>query len=361
VNGVKKKTIKAIKLDRDLIEEVTKTLDAAQRNVTTERRKAPRAATEITACILHLPQRDVSDIPAYVVPTRDISNTGITFLHGAFIYPGSKGILQLISSKGQWKNVVIQIVHSTYVAHGLHNTGARFQAPIEAREFCRGCSTTRILIVEDNPLIAAMTEQHLTSLDAEITIARTGEEALEAIKTQVFDAILMDMQLPGIDGFETTKRLRQQEFVGTIVAATGMTADGVREQCLAAGCNSYLPKPIGREQLSALLASLQAAPLLSTLRNDPIMRPLIRDFIAELPQRVHEIEQAYAADDMAKLQQICRGLKSDAGGYGFGRITDAASDVETNIINGADKDIIKRGFENVIRICCQARIDFGEE
>ncbi|MCB9855864.1 MAG: response regulator [Phycisphaerales bacterium] len=355
----KKKSVKAIQLDKDVIDAVNKQLDAAKRDVQTERRKAPRAATHIKACILHLPQPGVSNAPAYLVPTRDISNLGITFLHGAFVYPGSKGIVQLLSANGHWKNAVVHVVHSTYVRNGLHNTGARFATPIEARSFSAGCSTTRILIVEDNPSIAAMTQQRLTELEAEIQVAPTGEKALEAAKSQTFDAILMDMQLPGIDGFETTRRLRAQGFVGTIVAATGMTATDVKEKCIAAGCNSYLPKPLGREQLSALLASLRDAPLLSSLRNDPLMRPLIDEFIRDLPLRVQEFEAAFAEDDMAKLQNICRSLKGEAGGFGFARITDAASIVEKDIIAGTDKEAIRRGFESVIRICCQVRADFG--
>lgn len=359
LNIAKKKPVKTIQLDKNAIDAVIRQLDAAQHDVKTERRKAPRAAMQITACILHLPQAGLGGSPAYLAPTRDISNLGITFLHGAFVYPGTKGIVQLKSGKGHWKNVVVHIVHSTYVMNGLHNTGAHFQAPIEARDFHAGSSTTRILVVEDDPSITALMKHRLAELEAEIQVAPTGEEALQAASSQTFDAVLMDLQLPGIDGFEATRRLRAQGFVGTIVAATGVTDAGVREKCMAAGCNSYLPKPIGQEQLSALLASLRDAPLLSSLRGDILMRPLINEFIADLPMRVQEFEAAYAAADLAKLQSVCRSLKGDAGGYGFGRITEAASAVEKDIIDGSDKEAIKSGFENVVRICCQVRADFG--
>lgn len=350
-----KRAIKAIRLDTRATQDVREKLASLQRAVTSERRIAPRIASCMKACILHMPRPDVGDVPAYLVPTRDISNFGITFLHGTFIYPGSKGILQLIANHGVWKNVVIRVIHSTYIAHGIHNTGARFQSPIEVRDFSAQSGVTRIMIVEDNPLIAALTEQHLSELDAEIHVAKTGEAAIESAKSQIFDAILMDMQLPGIDGFETTRKLREQGFVGTIVAATGLTDAGIKGKCIAAGCNSYLPKPLGKEQLAALLASLRSAPILSTLRRDALMKPLISEFITELPQRVWEIESAYANDDMSGLQNICRALKGEAGAFGFEQITEAAGAVEKDIIDGKDKGAIKLGFENIIRLCCQVR------
>lgn len=350
-----KRSIKAIRLDAAAIEQVGKQLEAMQRPVKAERRKAPRVPARLKACILHLPRSEMGDVPAYLTPARNISNSGITFLHGAFIYPGSKAIIQLMTSDGRSKNMVAQIVHSTYVCNSIHNTGAKFQSPLDTREFTTGSTTTRIMIVEDNPVIAAMTEQHLSEMDAEIHVAKTGEAAIEAANSQVFDAVLMDMQLPGIDGFETTRRLRSQGFVGTIVAATGMTKAGVKEQCIAAGCNAYLPKPIGREQLAALLASLREAPMVSTLREDIVMKPLIQEFVADLPLRVREIETAYADGDMEKLQSICRSLKGEAGAFGFDSITQAASVVEKGVIDGQDQVALKPAFDAVIRLCCQVR------
>lgn len=352
-----KKTIKTIHLDSHAIIEVGRKLESMQRPVSAERRRSPRLKTQMKACILHVPRQDVSEVPAYLVSTRDISNFGITFLHGAFIYPGSRCILQLVSNHDIWKNVVVQIVHSTYVSNGIHNTGARFQAPIEARDFSAHGSTTRILIVEDNPLIAAMTEQHLAAMDAEIEIevAKTGEKAVAAARKSVFDCVLMDMQLPGIDGFATTRQLRDQGFVGMIVAATGMTSAGIKQQCIAAGCNSYLPKPVGREQLAALIASLRTAPLISSQRGDPLMRPLIDEFISDLPVRVREIETAYAGNDLVTLQTLCRGLKGEAGAFGFDQITEAAGAVEKGVIDGLDQPGLKESFERVVRLCCQVR------
>ncbi len=104
----------------------------------------------------------------------------------------------------------------------------------------------RILVVEDNETNMYLCCRILKSSGYEVIEARTGEEGVELAIKEKPDLIIMDIQLPGIDGYEATKRLRKLEADREIpiVALTSYAMAGDREKSLAAGCTGYLEKPI---------------------------------------------------------------------------------------------------------------------
>ncbi len=107
----------------------------------------------------------------------------------------------------------------------------------------------RILVVEDNEKNMYLIGFILRNNGYEVIEARTGEEGVELVLKEKPDLVLMDIQLPGIDGLETTKRIRESEADGglPIVALTSFAMTGDRERALAAGCTGYLEKPINPE------------------------------------------------------------------------------------------------------------------
>lgn len=118
-------------------------------------------------------------------------------------------------------------------------------------------SPITVLLVEDNAVNAMIATAMLTKLGCKVTPARDGEQAVEATKTQHFDLVLMDCNMPVMDGFEATKAIRALEQGGQarhlIVAQTGDVSEGDREACLAAGMDDYIAKPIKTDELAALL------------------------------------------------------------------------------------------------------------
>ncbi len=107
----------------------------------------------------------------------------------------------------------------------------------------------RILVVEDNEKNMYLIGFILRNNGYEVIEARTGEEGVELAIKEKPDLVLMDIQLPGIDGLETTKRIRGSEAGGElpIVALTSYAMTGDREKALNAGCTGYLEKPINPE------------------------------------------------------------------------------------------------------------------
>ncbi|MDZ4686997.1 MAG: PAS domain-containing protein [Planctomycetaceae bacterium] len=112
----------------------------------------------------------------------------------------------------------------------------------------------RLLIAEDTRSLQFMLRRMLDDQVASITIVGNGAEAVEAVhrsaaELQPIDLVLMDMQMPILNGYEATQRLRSEGFAGAIIALTAGAMEGERTKCLAAGCTDYLPKPLDREQL----------------------------------------------------------------------------------------------------------------
>ena len=119
----------------------------------------------------------------------------------------------------------------------------------------------RVLVVEDNPANLMLVRAVLQRAGYRTAEARSGEEALQHLAASKPDLILMDIQLPGLDGLELTRRLKADPATTAIpvVALTAHAMSDDRARALAAGCDGYLAKPINTRTLAAELASLLPA------------------------------------------------------------------------------------------------------
>jgi CheY-like chemotaxis protein len=113
-----------------------------------------------------------------------------------------------------------------------------------------------VLVVEDNAVNREVAKGLLQSLGCRVESAADGLEAVEACARMPYDVVLMDCQMPHLDGYEATRRIRALEVSGHRTAVIGLTASamsGDRERCLAAGMDDYLPKPVRPQDLEAVL------------------------------------------------------------------------------------------------------------
>ncbi|MCA8959812.1 MAG: response regulator [Planctomycetes bacterium] len=113
----------------------------------------------------------------------------------------------------------------------------------------------RVLVAEDGPDNQRLISVILQRAGAVVTVVSDGQEAVERAMTEPFDAILMDMQMPIMDGYAATTELRSRGYEGFICALTANAMSTDRDKCLEVGCDEYLTKPIERATMIALLAS----------------------------------------------------------------------------------------------------------
>ena len=117
----------------------------------------------------------------------------------------------------------------------------------------------RILMAEDNPINQRVGRLILQKAGYSVDLVGDGSEAVEAHRANPYDVILMDCQMPTMDGFEASRRIRQMnQQQPAIIAVTANALVGEREKCLQAGMNDYLSKPFQAEQLISIVRKWSA-------------------------------------------------------------------------------------------------------
>jgi CheY-like chemotaxis protein len=137
-------------------------------------------------------------------------------------------------------------------------------APGPRPDIRTGSRSFRILLAEDNVVNEKVARAVLEKAGHKVEVARDGRQAVELMAAGPFDVVLMDVQMPEMDGFEATAAIREMEkHTGghtPVIAMTAHAMGGYKERCLEAGMDGYLTKPIRRELLLQALAQFQGEP-----------------------------------------------------------------------------------------------------
>ena len=353
-------TQRAVRTIRLSDEQVARLLDhldeqTAQRSPKAEHRGGQRYGYRVPMCTVRLLQPGSGSALRYVVPTRNISTNGFSFLHGGYVHVGTECEAQLINNHGGWQNVSGKVAHCRLVEGYIHEVGVQFAFTIDPGDFAARARTCRVLLVDDDELSARLAAHHLAQLGADTVRAVDGEEAVRMAAEAEFDLVLMDIEMPKMNGLDASRALRDNCYSGMIVAASVRSEDSDREASLEAGCDRHLAKPLQPKELAEVINSIRREPLTSTLRDDPEMAPLIGQFLEDIPKQIERILAALAADDRDGLIAIARHLRATAGGYGYGVITDAARDVETALQAKAPRSEVRTKVRELLDWCRLAR------
>lgn len=348
------RTLRTIRLSDEQINALLDNLGSTN-DKESQKRKAQRYRYRVKALVVRMQRPGFPAPVIYQVPAHDISSTGLSFLHGGYVHVGTRCTAQLITTYGTWDDVSGTVVRCAYVDGTIHDVGVRFDTPVNPAVYCTDAVQSRVLLVEDSPPIAKIATFHLHALNAVVDHVIDGKSAVDKAMSKTYDLILMDMELPVMNGFDATKALRENGYSGTIVAVTGLTQPEDKQRCLDAGCNQYLPKPFVKDDFAKILETLREEPLFSTFHDDDSMRDMIIAFVESLGGHVLTIEGARAKNDVDKLKATARVLKSEGTAYGFEVITEAAGQVESALHKGKTIEQTKDDINKLCKLCKQAR------
>ena len=246
-----------------------------------------------------------------------------------------------------------------------------------------------ILVAEDNPVNQKVILHMLKRLGYRADVAANGLEVLQALRRQPYDVVLMDVQMPEMDGEEATRRIRAEwppEAQPRIIALTANAIEGDRERYLAAGMDDYLSKPVHVEQLIAALRTVRGSDLhpppsllpsptavgppatdqdtwrvaFARLRKtlgdevDAILPELVDQFIANGHQLIEQMRSALAQGQADDLRRAAHTLKSTAATFGARDLAEAARELETRARDG-DLAVAAAHVEGICRAFAEAR------
>ncbi len=296
----------------------------------------------------------------YNAVSRNISPDGIALLTGSVVYPGSKCIVQLLTLNDRTHTVDGRIVRCRYLSgtRSVHEIGIRFEHPVDLALFSRTAVPANVLLAEDSVATAKLVRKLLEPLNVDLTHVENGNDVIKTAAEQTFDVILLDMEMPELDGFGAVAALRKAGYLRPVVALTALTEGDVRERCIQAGCDEFVAKPFGREALLSLLRKYKPAPLISSLlMSDNSMAPMIDDYVKHLRQVAQDLEANFAANEMAAIAKHVRALWSEAGGYGFEAIAISAEMLEAGLKTNSPN--IRSKVTELVALCRAARLSSG--
>ncbi|MGA7936368.1 MAG: PAS domain S-box protein, partial [Kovacikia sp.] len=276
------------------------------------------------------------------------------------------GFLTKPIKQAQLRNVLLHLLlgHPT-VEHSSSTTTKLHATPAQK-------SPLRILLVEDIIVNQKVALRMLGRLGYQADVAGTGQEALAAFRQDFYQVVFMDVQMPGIDGLETTRRIRQLGLSSQpwIIAMTAYAMQGDREKCLAAGMDDYISKPISIEGLATALNQFrevqsqlvafkppvnlartfsekgsvlesalpevcsepdaQIIDYLKTLveGDHTLLTEIITSYLEDAPNRIWAISRAYAQDDPMTLHKSAHALRSLSASIGAVHLSQLSATLE---------------------------------
>jgi two-component system, sensor histidine kinase and response regulator len=218
----------------------------------------------------------------------------------------------------------------------------------------KAIARARVLVAEDNPVNQKVAVRMLERLGYLADVARDGQEALEALSDTSYEAVLMDVQMPRMDGYEATAEIRRIEAAGEgtrvpVIAMTANAMQGDREKAIEAGMDDYVSKPVKAEDLGAVLerwvseapadaAYQEEAPLddgvlagLRELQGDDetdIVAELAGMFLDDARSGIQALEEAVDEGDAPAVSRVAHTLKGSSGNIGARRMSNLCAQLE---------------------------------
>jgi hypothetical protein len=244
-----------------------------------------------------------------------------------------------------------------------------------------------ILVAEDNPLNQIYIRELLEDAGHTVHMVATGTQALESLRSNAFDMILMDVQMPELDGLETTRKIRADKS-GTlpadipIIGLTALTLSQDMDSCMKTGMDGCLSKPVSEAELLAAVSSIMCGRSFdngaTTKQSEPLFvdreealerlggrgtlyEKMVTTFLETAPQTIGELESACAEENTREVLRLAHSLKNSAGSLGLSRLRQYTFDLEQSARRNSKTSydplmsLVLQAFTQTIRILEQKK------
>jgi len=320
---------------------------------------------EVVVLDLHMPDIDGLELARTIKSTPAFAATPLIMLSSATLRDGAQAVPQ-----GLIRCSLTKPVRQSDLFQAIATANEEGPAPAPAESTVEppavvarsGC---RVLLAEDNLINQDVAKAMLEVIGARTTVVSDGRQVLEALAREPFDLILMDCQMPGMDGYEATARVRERERAGggriPIIALTANAVAGDAEHCIAAGMDDYLSKPFSQRELAELVTRwapqaaaggtpdrAAAAPPAPPDDAEPreasvnpralesirllaagLLERVVRQYIVDAPRYLGQMRTALDAGEPETLRRAAHALKSSSANLGAERFAALCQALET--------------------------------
>jgi CheY-like chemotaxis protein len=363
-------------------------IDQANRHDESKAARRLRVSCTNNAAVLTL-KADGGSETRLCVLARNLSRFGAALVHGRYVYPDTRCELSIPSSSGMWHDLSATVRHIRHVQGTIHELGIEFDEPIELGDFVTLSPAEetrylreladetpeggdrevdqlagRILVVDDFSCDRKLFSHWLTQAGLGVMTCGDSRSALVQVQEQIFDLLIVDCCLGQEDGFELVKELREARVIAPIISVSADETPEVHAAVKASGSNAFLKKPFTKQQVTEKVFALigvdaeeDLSPIVSTLKDDTEMRPLLTEFSRKASTYIEELREANAQANYDAVEGITRGLKGAGQGYGFPIISELAGDLLACLeASNADVDDIRKTTNELINVLNRVRL-----